>query len=112
MTSEIRNFIHPELKAEVVAIGGSYVLTHEKKMNFKGREILYYTGYAVFDTTCCGSGGCTYALVPGYIVEWKAGINEDGRPVTRVEPINDKEDAKEIQIRIMQAEKVQQVKFQ
>ncbi len=112
MASEIRDFIHPELNTEVVAIGGNYQLTHEKRIQFKGRELLYFTGFAVFDTTCCGTGGCAYALVPGFIIEWKISKNEEGLPVTRVEPVREEVVQKEIQSRILQSEMVQQVKFQ
>ncbi len=112
MVAYVKNFTHPELNVEVVAIGGNYVLTHEKKITFNGRDILYFTGYAVFDTTCCGSGGCTYALVAGYIVELNAGKTQNGLPISRVEPIKNEKDHRDIQTQLIKTEKVQQVKFQ
>ena len=34
-------------------------------------------------------GSWTYAIVPGYIVNWQYTKNEHGLPVTEVEPITD-----------------------
>jgi len=38
-------------------------------MLFEGKEILYYIGAGVVDTSCCGTAGCIYAYVPGVIRE-------------------------------------------
>ena len=46
-------------------------------------------GGAIVDTSCCGVGGCAYALVPGFVVDWKYRRNEGGLAVSRVEPIRD-----------------------
>jgi len=67
----IKEYFHEDLNQEVQAIGGRYVLTDEKQLRYNDQEILYLTGHAVFDSTCCGSGGCVYAVVYGIIVNWK-----------------------------------------
>jgi hypothetical protein len=105
-------YAHPELYQEVVAIGGHYVLIKEVRLPFRGREILYLVGRAAFETTCCGVGGCAYALVPGFIVEWKGETNADGLPVSQLEPIRDK--ALQVKVRrlIEDKETVHQVLFQ
>jgi hypothetical protein len=109
---ELREYVHQELNQEVVAIGGHYVLTKEVRLPFRGREVLYLAGYAVFDTTCCGVGGCAYAVVPGFIVRWKDKTTQDGLAVSQVEPIYDEAIQREIQRLIVQKEVVQQVQFQ
>jgi len=52
--------------------------------------VLCVTGLGVIESSCCGTGGCVYAIVPGYIVNWKFKENEAGLPVSQVEPIADK----------------------
>ena len=66
-----RDHVHLPLDEEVTAIGGSYRLVKEERLSIDGREVLYIVGHGVFDTTCCGAGGCAYAIVPGYIIDWK-----------------------------------------
>jgi len=91
MTTEapIREFIHPQLNQTVTAIGGHYVLTEEMRLPLGDQELLCLTGYAVFDTTCCGAGGCSYALVPGVIRDWKFRSTPEGHAVSKVSPIRD-----------------------
>jgi len=105
-------YIHPELGQEITAIGGHYALVKEARLPFRGREVLYLVGYGIFDTTCCGTGGCTYALVPGSILDWKNETNADGLAVSLVEPIRDETIRREIRQLIKKQELVQQVRFQ
>jgi hypothetical protein len=64
------------------------------------------------DTSCCGPGGCTYALVPGYLKEWKYKTGRDDLFVSRVEPIRDADVQSEIRRLILKKESVQQVNFE
>ena len=105
------DFIHPELNEAVKAIGGEYVFIKEDVLSCGGREVLYLVGCAVFDTTCCGTGGCCYARVPGFIRDSKYRTGEDGRPVSRVTPIADPRTQKEIRRAIGSRETVQQIEF-
>lgn len=105
------DFVHPKLGQEVTAIGGHYVFGKEIRLPYHSREILYYVGYAVLDSTCCGVGGCAYVFVPGYITQWKYKINEDGGSVSKVDPIRDHSDQKEIRSLIQKKEMVFQVTF-
>ena len=104
-------FAHPELNAPVIAIGGNYVFTHEKRIPFKEREILYYIGIATFDTTCCGAGGCAYAFVPGFILSWKNNRNEKGVPVSSIELVKDPSVQDEVRALILKNEMVNQINF-
>jgi hypothetical protein len=109
--SILRDYVHRELNQEVTAIGGHYILTNEVRLPFRGREVLYLTGWALFDTTCCGAGGCGYALVQGFIKGWKGRKSKDGFPVSQVEPVLDPSFQKQIRRFIEMKEMVQQVKF-
>ena len=104
-------YIHQPLNQQVTAIGGHYVLTKEARLPFQGREVLYLVGHAAFDTTCCGTGGVAYALVPGFILDWKGKRNGDGLAISQVEPIRDNGVQEKVRQLIEKEEMVQQVRF-
>ncbi len=108
----LKDFIHPVLNEEVRTISGHYVLARENRFAFKGREVLCYIGCAVVDSSCCAAGGCSYALVPGYIKDWKYKRGSDDLAVSRVEPIRDAGVQSEIRRLIMKKDAVQQVNFE
>jgi hypothetical protein len=104
-------YVHQELNQEIEAIGGYYVLVQEGWIPFEGRAILYLIGQAAFETTCCGTGGCAYALVPGFVVAWKHRTNQDGLAISQVEPITDGDLKLRLQRALMDREPVHQVLF-
>lgn len=112
MYAEPQEFIHHELNREVTAIGGHYVLTKEVRLPVDGREVFYLVGYAVVDNSCCGVGGMAYALVPGFILDWKSKTNDEGLAVSVVEPIHDETMQREIRRLIERKEVVHQIRFQ
>ena len=105
------DFIHPELNKTVKAIGGEYVFIKEDVLPYQDQAVLYLIGCAIFDTTCCGTGGCCYARVPGFIRDSKYRTGNDGRPVSSVAPIADPSVQKEIRRAISSRETVQQIEF-
>jgi len=106
-----QDFVHPQLGCEVTAIGGHYVFGNEIRMPFDSREILYFVGYAVLDSTCCGVGGVAYVLVAGYIRQWKYKKNQDDCFVSQIETIGDQTIQKEVRNAIQKKEMVYQVTF-
>jgi hypothetical protein len=108
----IQEYVHQPLNQEVTAIGGHYVLVKEARLPFLGREVLYLVGHAALETTCCGAGGCGYALVPGFVLAWRYEVNEDGLPVSQVEPIRDEAIQRQIRRLLERQEMVHQVRFQ
>ena len=86
-------YTHLELGKDVEAgIGGCYTPEKEVRLQHNGKEVLYVIGNAVVESSCCVSAGSwAYITVPGYIVSWQNGQNEDGRPVSEVESISDGE---------------------
>ncbi len=111
LNSGLQDFIHPKLGQEITAIGGHYVFNNEHRVSFNDGDVLYLVGYAVVDTSCCGIGGCAYAMVPGYIRRWKYKKNETNEPVSQVEPVRDADDQAAISQLIQKKENVQQVTF-
>jgi len=106
-----RDFTHPQLGREVTAIGGHYVFGKEIRMPFHNREILYFVGYAVLDSTCCGVGGVAYVLVAGFIKQWKIKKNQDNCFNSVIEPIGELAVQKEVRSVIQKKEMVYQVTF-
>ena len=105
------DYTHPQLGQEVNAVGGHYVFTHERRLPYGDREILYFSGYAVMNSNCCGAGGCAYVLVPGFIQEWKYKKSANNAFISRIEPIHDTKLQKEIRNFIQAKEIFHQVTF-
>jgi hypothetical protein len=106
-----RKFVHPRLNLQVKAIGGRYVLLKEDRLSLEGEEVLFLTGVAVFDSTCCGSGGCSYAIVPGFVRKWKYQTDHEGNPVSLVSPVPEGPAREKIKTMILNKEPVYQVDF-
>jgi len=109
--TETQDFTHPQLGREVTAIGGHYVFGKEIRMPFHSREILYFVGYAVLDSTCCGVGGVAYVLVAGVLRQFKIKKNKNDCFISQIEPIRDPDVQKEIKSAIQKREMVYQVTF-
>jgi hypothetical protein len=107
----IREYIHEKMNKEIETISGYYMFYKEVRLPLNNREILYVVGSAVIDTSCCGVGGCGYALVPGYIISWESRIDNQGRYVSEVEPIRDQSTQQEVIQLIQDTEIVNQVQF-
>ena len=108
---KMNHYTHSPLGQEVRAAAGHYVIEAEKRFPFQGREVLVATGYVTVDSSCCGTGGCGFALIPGYVVGWKTLKDEKGEPVSQVEPIRDEKEREAIRKSVQEAEKVLQVNF-
>lgn len=104
-------FTHFQLDEEVKSISGHMVFQDEKRLQFEGREILYYKGYSVTDSSCCGNGACLFTYVPGFISKWHKGEDNEGNPVSEVEPITDNELKKRLTRLIIDSETCTQVNF-
>jgi hypothetical protein len=77
-------------KNVVFGIAGYYTPQQESRLEYSGREVLYIIGQVVLESACCNAGtDWVYTLVPGYIVKWQNTRNEEGLPVSEVEPVRD-----------------------
>lgn len=104
-------FVHPKLNTEIHAIGGHYVFIKEERLGYASDQILYHVGYAVIDSSCCGTGGAAYAQVAGYVRHWHCGTSENQQPLSLIEPIENKTDQNNIRQLIITREGVPQVNF-
>ncbi len=105
------DYAHQPLNQEIRSIGGRYVVLKEELLKLEGREILYHVGCAVTDSSCCGPAGCAYALVQGFVHQWRHRNNDHGQPVSVVEPIAEKGLQAQIRDLLRQKENLTQVNF-
>lgn len=107
----VLEYTHLELNEDINFISGYYTPQKEVRLSYNNREVLYILGQAMADGACCGIGGCRYALVPGYLVNWKNKTNEAGLPVSEVEPISDQKVRQDIGKIIRVKEIISQIDF-
>jgi len=93
----MKEYIHEDLDEEVRSISGYYLYIEEGILSFKERDVLYLAGVGVVDNSCCGTGGCPFVRVPGFVVSWKETRDATGHFVSVVEPITEETDKREIQ---------------
>jgi hypothetical protein len=105
-----KDYTH-DLGTEVRSISGGYCLDTELTVELDGEDVLVAVGNAAVDSSCCGYYGCRFAIVAGYVKEWKYRVNADGAPVTRVEPIADEQARKRIAVDVQLRTGVSQVQF-
>jgi len=105
-------YIHQILNDEQVkTISGYYTIDREMRLEYKGKELLCVLGIGIIDSSCCGVGGCRFALVPGYILKWKTAKNEDGMDITEVEPVSDDQSKQDIKQLLEKEEIITQINF-
>ena len=111
MSESVETYVHPDLNKPVTAIGGQYVITGEQKIEFQGEQLLVFSGYAVFDTTCCGAGGCAYALVPGFVDSYRCRKDAAGKWLSEIRRIRDERLQKEVEAVILKKTSALQIQF-
>ena len=111
MSLQKASYTHNLIGTEVRAAAGYYLLEEEKRCTFQGREVLFARGYVSVESSCCGTGGCGFVVVPGYVLGWQTSRNEKGEPVSEIELIRDESVRQAIRRLLLESERVQQVHF-
>ncbi len=104
-------YTHQELNCDIAVPAGYYTPTREVRLKYNGQEVLYVLNQSVIDHSCCGVTDFASALVPGYIVKWKAENTPSGNDISLVEPITDLDTRDKIRDIIREKEHVPQVEF-
>ena len=89
-------YIHPELKKRVDLFGGGYSFIEEGKFAYREKEVLFSVGIADLEASCCGTWGCGFIKVPGYVLSWKTRVDECGQVISEIERVEDQESQREI----------------
>lgn len=104
-------YVHKEIGKDVRFISGYYEYLEELQLDVKGRQVLCAVGIGIVDNSCCGSGGCYFVEVPGYIVSWKNGTNPNGHITSEVNPMEDEEEKKSLTTELRKLYPMAQVNF-
>lgn len=89
-------YVHQVKGEEIPSIAGRYTILEEGIISFEGKQILYVMGGAMADTSCCGSGGCHFVRIPGYLLSWKSRKNKKGYYMSKVIPVTDEGEQQKI----------------
>lgn len=106
-----KEYEHVPPGTEVESISGRYTIMREEVLEVDGKKLLYVLANASVDSSCCGTGGVYYAIVPGYVVGERVKTDEDSPEKTAVRPVRDEDERKRIEKMIMQKEGVGQAIF-
>jgi hypothetical protein len=93
------------------AIAGHFEFDRELRLSHDGRDVLVLLGMALVDTACCGTTGMRYAVVPGYVVDWHGGTDDQGHCTSEVELVLDQSQQRAIGRVIRASHTVTQVVF-
>ena len=104
-------YSHLELDREIETFAGFYAPRKEVRVKQDDRELLYIIGQAVVESSCCGTGSFGYAIVPGYLLAWKAKRGEKGLPISEVEPLSDEGTKREIAKLIRESDGITNIDF-
>jgi hypothetical protein len=108
-------YVHPKIGEGVNGMEDYKKPFKELRLPYNGREVLCETGISLAEATACsvcsGAGCGSYAIVPGYIVKWKASKNESGLEISQVEPIADESVKREIARTIRENENISNIHF-
>lgn len=115
LKATVLEYTHLPLGADVPAYAGYYMPEKEVRIPFNEREILYIIGQVVIESACqeitCTTGSSYYAMVPGYILKWQYGKNEEDLPLSKIEVITDFKTKREIEQIIQEREAITRVEF-
>lgn len=105
------DYTHQEPGQEIQPISGNSVPTEELRLQFNGREVLCINRISVVDTGCCSTGIFLDTIIPGYIVTWKARVNDAGLAVSVVEPVKDEKEKLEIIAKLKETKNITNINF-
>ena len=96
--NELRQHVHISQDEDIGFDERPYRIVGEDRLEYEGREILYFIVEST-NFTCCDqilTSQLATVRVVGYIVRWKYGTNEKGEAISEIEPIKDREAQQEI----------------
>lgn len=92
----MQTYIHKETEKEIKSISGYLIYLEERRLIYRGRDVLCVVGVGIVDNSCCGVGGCGFIDVAGYVVSWQSSTDEAGHLISKVDPIMSDEERSDI----------------
>ena len=107
----MKTYIHQEIGKEIHSISATLTVFDEILLDYKGREVLCILSAGIIDNSCCGSGGCLLIEVPGILLSPETAKNETGQRISRVAPVEEEEEKKEISAKLTKRFPCSQIRF-
>ncbi len=92
----VHSYIHKEIGQEIRSISGSLTILEEVRLSHQGRDLLCVVQVGIIDNACCGSGGCLFIEVPGYLLSRDRENDGTGQRTSQVMPVEDEAEKKAI----------------
>lgn len=105
------DYTHQKPGQEIRQVSGDTIPTEELRLQVNGREVLCINRVTICETGCCGMGISFDTVIPGYIVNWKARVNDRGLAVSVVEPVNDEKEKSEIIAKLKETKNITNINF-
>lgn len=85
------DYAHIPLNEEIEYSTGCIWKSEETTMPYEGEEVLYFVGNTSAMGGCCAGyyPPHKYIMVIGYLRNWQCKANDQGLPVSEIEPIRD-----------------------
>ncbi|MBP7736300.1 MAG: hypothetical protein KA369_10050 [Spirochaetes bacterium] len=87
----MKEFIHRKTGEEMMTAPWSCTVVEEGTLTCKGRQFLFVVGDALVGSSCVGVGTLRYIQVPGFVALWRFRVDDNGDPVSAVDPVTDDE---------------------
>jgi hypothetical protein len=85
----MREYVHGKTGEVARSVPLEFSVREEGRLDLDGRDLFYLVGETPIGSACVGAGILSYIFVPGFVVEWRASVSDDGSPVSRMEPVAD-----------------------
>ncbi len=94
----LEDYAHLPLNEEIEYSTGSIWKSEEETMTYGEEEVLYFVGNTSAMGGCCAGyyPPHKYIMIPGYLKNWQCKTNDQGLPVSEIEPIRDDTIRKEL----------------
>jgi len=107
----VQSYIHKEIGQEIRSISGYLTIFDEIRLDHQGRDLLCIIQVGVIDNACCGSGGCLFIEVPGYLLSRDSEKDAAGQLISQVMPVEGEEEKREITVALNKLYPYSQIYF-
>ena len=85
----MKEYFHRKPGEEAHTVPWPCRVAEECRISCNGRELLYVIADALVGSSCVGAGSLRYIQVHGFIQRWHYRHDEDGNPVSAVDPVDE-----------------------
>ena len=87
----LEEYAHFPLNEEIEYSTGCVWKSEEETMTYGDEEVLYFVGNSSAMGGCCTGyyPPHKYIMIPGYLRNWQCKTNDQGLPISEIEPIRD-----------------------